>query len=145
MKQKFLACCAAILLSISAISAQEMESDPIEEALVECLDADENQDTAGMANCLQTAYDAYDAQLNETYGALLESLDEVSAELLRASQRMWISFRDAEFAWIDEGLYPPGGSMYTLFRMDDRIEFIRTRIRQLKMYNDTVSEFNEER
>ena len=71
-------------------------------------------------------------------------LTEAEQESLRGAQRVWISFRDAEYNWIDEGLYPSEGSMYQLFRLDDRIDFIRSRIAQLQRYLDSIEEFEEE-
>lgn len=74
-----------------------------------------------------------DKELNKVYKQVLVSLDDEGAKLLKASQRAWISFRDAEAAFAaDEAR---GGSMApmlysgTLGRLtEQRTEMLRQRL-----------------
>jgi uncharacterized protein YecT (DUF1311 family) len=43
-------------------------------------------------------FQAEDAQLNQTYGALRQRLDESSKSLLKSVQRSWVAFKEKDFA-----------------------------------------------
>lgn len=70
----------------------------------------DNQSTQGMAACTRAETQAWDVLLNETYQgllAVLKAADQAGAEYgepaervdsLRAAQRAWIAFRDADCA-----------------------------------------------
>jgi uncharacterized protein YecT (DUF1311 family) len=60
-----------------------------------------------MRKCLSDASVAMDAHLNAVYGQLMVRLGKADADLLRASQRRWLAFRDAELAFADSAC-PPG-------------------------------------
>lgn len=72
--------------------------DPIDATLDACLTAASGQTTAGMVTCTVTATGAWDKRLNEAYQKAMAALDAPSRELLRASQRKWLAFREAERA-----------------------------------------------
>ncbi|MEL6679004.1 MAG: lysozyme inhibitor LprI family protein, partial [Pseudomonadota bacterium] len=77
--------------------------------ITQCTNADpENQTTVGMVACISTEVTAWDVLLNETYRQTLATLEEADATgdfiseetrrvpSLRAAQRAWIAYRDAE-------------------------------------------------
>lgn len=75
---------------------------------VECDDAD---DQATMNRCADAAYLASDAALNEAYRALVRSLDADGLAMLKAAQRAWIAYRDAQCAFdtaaaVNASVYP---------------------------------------
>lgn len=90
-----LATCLLPLLLASAASAGE-----------EKVDCDNALSTYEMNICAGRAYEAADARLNAVYKQALAAIPEMAAEppfdaksweaALRASQRTWIAFRDAE-------------------------------------------------
>jgi len=51
--------------------------------------------TVESANCLYDAWKKQDAELNRVYGKIIKKLDGDDLEKLRASQRLWVQFRDA--------------------------------------------------
>jgi uncharacterized protein YecT (DUF1311 family) len=51
--------------------------------------------TVDVANCFSKAAKDADRKLNETYGQVLAVLQADDKEKLRASQRLWVQFRDA--------------------------------------------------
>lgn len=53
-----------------------------------------------MINCANNAYDSWDTELNKKYRALLAKLSPADAVKLKDSQRKWLAFRDAEFAFV---------------------------------------------
>lgn len=69
-----------------------------------------------MTHCSAQAYQAADNELNKAYQALIERLDNNSASLekLRAAQRKWIGFRDAECAFASSAV--EGGSAQPMIR-----------------------------
>jgi uncharacterized protein YecT (DUF1311 family) len=80
----------------------------------------------------QAARDAAkaDRELNKVYKEVLASLDDEGAKLLKASQRAWIAFRDAEAAFAaDEAR---GGSMAPLLYSGTVGRLIEQRTRMLK-------------
>ncbi len=54
--------------------------------------------------------EAADAQLNQMYKALLDKVDKTSQEKLKAAQRAWLQFRDAEAGFVSDA-EARGGSM----------------------------------
>ena len=69
-----------------------------------------------MTQCSTQAYQAADDDLNEAYQALAGRLEnnDLSLEKLRAAQRKWIGFRDAECAF--ESSAVEGGSAQPMVR-----------------------------
>lgn len=82
-------------------------------ANAEC-DSPETQ--AEITQCSAQAYQAADDELNEAYQVLVGRLEnnESSLEKLRAAQRQWIGFRDAECAF--ESSAVEGGSAQPMVR-----------------------------
>ena len=65
-----------------------------------CLDAPSGETTAGMIACTSRELALWDALLNTAYTDMMATLERTGAdsrrEALRAAQRAWIGFRDAE-------------------------------------------------
>ena len=84
-----------VMLAGVVLSAQDTK-DPIDKNLDACLNSPAGASTAGQSECASKAYAAWDAELNKTFQKLLKTLDPASRELLRASQRQWLVFFEAE-------------------------------------------------
>lgn len=80
------------------------------------------------------AYDAADTALNDVYRTLRGRLSGPAANLLRYSQRDWISFRDSECQFLASGV--DGGSAYPMIRTNCLEELTRERTRQLTQVLD---------
>ena len=78
---------------------QEQSQHPIDKALDAC--TDKNGSTAGMVQCTDQAYAAWDKELNKNYGLLMQNLKPQQKEALKAAQLEWIKQRDLEFKFID--------------------------------------------
>ena len=78
---------------------QEPAKHPIDKALDAC--TDKNGSTAGMVECTDKAYAAWDKELNKNYGLLMQNLKPQQKEALKAAQLEWIKQRDQEFKFID--------------------------------------------
>ncbi|MGR8929369.1 MAG: lysozyme inhibitor LprI family protein [Gammaproteobacteria bacterium] len=76
-----------------------------------------------------------DASLNEAYGRLSANLGASEQVALKRSQRLWLQFRDAEFAFIDQNWTPANfGSSSALSRSAYRSQIVKNRVVQLLHY-----------
>lgn len=84
--------------------------------------------------CSANAYQAADDELNDTYQALMERLNsnEESTQKLRTAQRAWISFRDAECAFVSSAV--EGGSAQPMVRNGCLTELTQARTVTLKAH-----------
>lgn len=102
MRFSFLFICVGLLLSSGAVIANEA--------------CDNASTQAELTQCTAQAYQVADDELNEAFRGLVSKLSNNSASLekLRAAQRAWISFRDAECAF--ESSAVEGGSAQPMVR-----------------------------
>ncbi|HRK73719.1 MAG TPA: DUF1311 domain-containing protein [Rhodothermales bacterium] len=121
----------------SALSREAGEH-PIDTKLNTCLE--KNPSTAGMIQCLDEAYRAWDGLLNTSYNGLLATLKPAQQTKLRNLQRQWITFRDAEFAFIND-FYPTQGTMWVPVRMSERVDVVKSRALQLSSYLESLKTF----
>ena len=131
----------SILLLATVLIAQEETKHPIDKALEACID--KNGSTAGMVECTDKAYAAWDKELNKNYGALMRALKPKEKETLRLAQLEWIKYRDLDFKLIDSVYDMMQGTMYIPMRIDARMEIIKKRVLELKGYLDLTTEGEE--
>lgn len=137
MIRRRIAALAAVPLAATLIAASPEEPgarDPVDDALKACLAEPENETTAGMLGCTDAAYRAYDRRLNEVYQATIKGLDPKSADLLRASQRLWVQFREAERKALAGPWTADRGSMVSLEVAAAHVDAVRERIREIEVY-----------
>jgi uncharacterized protein YecT (DUF1311 family) len=127
-----------LLMTMSVAFGQEETKHPIDKALEACID--KNGSTAGMVECTDKAYAAWDRELNKSYSALMQSLKPKQKETLRLAQIEWIKFRDLEFKLVDSLYDTMEGTMYIPMRVDARMEVIRKRALDLKGYLDLIKD-----
>ena len=137
MTKLFLALISVLLLA-AASSAQEQPQHPIDKALDACID--KNGSTAGMVECTDKAYAAWDKELNKNYGELMRTLNPKQKEALRLAQMEWIKYRDLEFKSIDSVYDTMDGTMYIPMRIGAHLEVIKKRALELKDRLDLVKE-----
>lgn len=84
--------------------------------------------------CAATAYLKSDADLNKLYAGTLRGLDRNDAERLRAAQREWVKFRDAECLYRAGGEEAEGigASMGPMIDSMCREKLTKQRIEQLR-------------
>jgi uncharacterized protein YecT (DUF1311 family) len=104
------------------------------------LNCDDPQDQSSMTQCAGLDFEKADAELNAAWvdikAAAVES-DQAEGSgskdnenALLASQRAWLSFRDAECAW--QGFAARGGSMEPMLVSMCAAKLTRERIKQLQ-------------
>jgi len=129
------------LASASGSVYQEPAQHPIDQALDACIE--KNGSTAGMVECTDKAYAAWDKELNKNYGELMRALKPAQKEVLRAAQLEWIKYRDMDFKFIDSVYDTMQGTMYIPMRIDARMEVVKKRALELKGFLDLVQEGEE--
>ena len=128
-----------ILLLIPAAAADarqqeqtEQTEHAIDKAMGVCIDRDPS--TAGMTDCIFTAAEAWDKELNKNYNKLMAKLDAKGKQTLKAAQLEWIRYRDAEYKLIDAVYFSLEGSMYVPMRAEDRLRVVKKRALELSSY-----------
>ncbi len=77
-------------------------------------------------------FDAADSALNRVYKQLTDKLDKESQLKLKAVQRAWVQFRDAE-AQFEADLEARGGTMAPLIYNGTRASLTKTRTKELQL------------
>ncbi len=128
------------ILFTQLIFAQESEIDkhPIDIKVEDCLAIGSNQTTIGTINCIQTAMEEWDAELNKYYKLLMKTLNNDEQEKLRAAQRQWLVFRDKEFEFIGTRYGNMEGTIFNIIEADSRNNFVKQRVLELKSYYDIL-------
>lgn len=127
------------MLTLSLIAALAAASpgsgqrpDPTAAALSACLAKESNASTAGQTSCEGEAARAYDRRLNAAYTALMRRLPAGAAAQLRAAQRSWIAFRDAELKSSSAFYETRQGTMYVAMQAADETALVRDRAIELE-------------
>jgi uncharacterized protein YecT (DUF1311 family) len=105
----------------------------------DCLERAQTQ--FDMNACAGDELAAADAELNRVYQAILEKYkdDSLFIEKLRAAQRAWLAYRDAEL----EAKFPPSdgyGSVFPMCAARFKAQLTRERVAKLREWLDGVEE-----
>lgn len=94
--------------------AQELKEKkhPIDKAFDACMDNEKNQTTAGMVECADRAYKAWDKELNIAYNKLMSKLNPPGKQSLKAAQLEWIKYRDSQSKLFNAMYDQLQGTMY---------------------------------
>lgn len=117
--------CAAAATFLAAAPAHLARADEADG--IDCKNAMAQQE---MNICANKDFEAVDAVFNRTYRSVMAGLDPHSRDLLRASQREWIKFRDAECTYLSA--QNEGGSIYPMVYSGCLTTLTEERIKQLK-------------
>lgn len=87
-----------------------------------------------MNACSGVRYQAADKEMNKLYQQLMQRLSKPSQEKLRASQRAWLKYRDAAYAYEIEWNGPCEGTICPLWENQTLTELTNQRIERLRSY-----------
>lgn len=121
-------CLALLALSSLALFAQADE-DGYSSTYIQCTKATGGI-TAEIHDCIASEIKLQDVRLNQNYRAATQTLKSVLPQL-RAAQRLWIQYRDAECG-LQGSL--TGGSMDGINRASCVLEMTKTRADQLDSF-----------
>ena len=135
-------CSAVAMFSIAVLASPafgQNTSDKIDSDLKKCLAQHTNFTTAGMVNCVGTAYQQMDSRLNEVYSLLMGKLTPPKRELLKDAQRKWLAFRDAELK-LTKSLDPNvGGTISSVTGAGDSYEILKKRTKEIEQHLRTIN------
>ena len=123
-----------LLLSLLSFSALAADPDPLDAALDACLAKPEALSTTGMVECADAAIRGWDKRLNEVYQQVMTDLDPKSQELLRASQRRWVAFREAEREAMGGPWRQDMGTIIRVLTVNADLSAIKERVQELQLY-----------
>ena len=123
-----------LLLSLLSFSALAADPDPLDAALDACLAKPEALSTTGMVECADAAIRGWDKRLNEVYQQVMTDLDPKSQELLRASQRRWVAFREAEHQAMGGPWRQDRGTIIRVLTVNADLSAIKERVQELQLY-----------
>ncbi|WNJ17668.1 lysozyme inhibitor LprI family protein [Pontibacter sp. G13] len=135
----FIVCCWIGFTCSAWAQEAFLEAHPIDIELDLCLEADSNFTTNAMISCLNTAYMAWDNDLNEHYQLIMDQLSTELQDHLRNSQRSWMAYRDREVEFMMEMYGSFQGTMWKLSIMDRKLEITRKRALELHDYLDVLT------
>ncbi len=110
---------------------------PIDKEQQDCID--KNQTTAGMINCTNAAYKAWENEIDKNYAALLSTLSPEGKEALKSSQSAWIEYRDKELLLLKSVYENISGTMYRTMWAQDRVNIVKSRALELKEHTNIDS------
>ena len=123
-----------LLLSLLSFPALAADPDPLDAALDACLAKPEALSTPGMVECTDEAIQAWDKRLNEVYKRVMADLDPKSRELVRASQRRWVAFREAEHEAMGGPWRQDRGTIIRVLTVNADLSAIKERVQELRLY-----------
>ena len=124
MKKSILISAGALLLFLSPAQAQKLD----------CKNAMAQQD---MNLCAEQDFNKADAKLNGIYKALIAKLEDKEKSELKAAQRAWLAYRDAECTFTIRA--NEGGSIYPMEWSGCLKAQTDIRIKQLQAHLDCVN------
>lgn len=83
-----------------------------------------------MSACAEDTFARTDKMLNKVYQDTMKGLDDHGRDLLKTSERAWVSFRDAECAYQNQS--NEGGSIYPMVYAGCQTDLTKARIKQLQ-------------
>ncbi|MFD0976778.1 lysozyme inhibitor LprI family protein [Salinimicrobium gaetbulicola] len=124
-----------ILILFSVFNYGQVDStDHIGKELQDCLDSSENYSTKRMTDCVNTATEKWDAELNKAYKELLDLLMAEQKEKLKISQREWIEFRDKEIEFSNQLYYDLEGTMWIPVAAQTKLDLTKKRTIELESF-----------
>jgi uncharacterized protein YecT (DUF1311 family) len=127
---------SSLLFTVFQCHAQTVKEDRIDEDYDKCLAVDTSYAT--ICDCAFIAYGKWDKEMDHTYDKLLKTLKKDKDKTsLKASQKAWIAYREAEFNTYNNIFNLPGNKWCGV-RQDGRIEIVRARTLQLRTYIESL-------
>lgn len=107
---------------------------PIDRELSECMGTPEGQSTFGTIDCIRTAAEQWDRELNAAYTNLMKILAPKERTMLKTAQKQWLAWRDRELEFSATMYYGLEGSMWKVMAADRAYQIVRRRALELASY-----------
>jgi len=119
-------------LALPVFAAPAQDGDATARKLDACVE--KAASTADSSQCYAIALASYDHRMNHAYSALMHGLPATVAHQLQASQRTWLTFRDAELKTQSDMLATRQGTMYVPMEEEEQLSLTRDRARRFESY-----------
>ncbi|UQB67418.1 lysozyme inhibitor LprI family protein [Epilithonimonas zeae] len=124
-----------VITFLFAIPIFPLAQNKIDQTLEKCLNQDNS--TAGQRNCIISAHQSWDKELNKSYTSLNHKLKNTAKKELLEAQRNWILFRDSEFKLINKYYFDvKKGTIFQVISENKKLQIIKERALQLKEYDE---------
>jgi uncharacterized protein YecT (DUF1311 family) len=134
--QKLLILFYLLFISTPILAQDAAETHPIDKKYDACLN--KNGSTAGMVQCADEAYKAWDAELNKNFKLLMAKLNKTEQTQFKTAQVAWLAFRDKEFALSDALYGSLQGTMYIPMSVDNKLKIVRARALEMAGYLEVL-------
>jgi len=128
-----------IFLSVSIFSQSKNQQEnviDIEES--KCFDK-QDISNAEIRKCTIKARDSWDKELNKFYNLFASKLPKDVFEILKASQKEWIIYRDKEFKFITKFYFEvKEGTLWYNIAENKKKEIVKNRALELQMYFENL-------
>ncbi|WP_053405201.1 lysozyme inhibitor LprI family protein [Persicobacter sp. CCB-QB2] len=123
-----------IIFSAATLKAQDQKH-PVEQKYENCMAEGSFTNTANKA-CLEEQLLDWDLQLNKKYKEVMSFLptEGTLKNQLRASQRNWLKYYQAECVFIEAKFEGLEGSMYPIIILKEKINILKHRVLELESY-----------
>ncbi len=104
---------------------------PIDTLLQRC--TNQNSSTYGMLQCISQANQQWDQALNRNYKRVMSTLSPEQQAPVRAAQRQWIAYRDAQIKAI-QAIYNRQGTLWGVIASEKVMDITKTQSQRLASY-----------
>ncbi|MFZ7337334.1 lysozyme inhibitor LprI family protein [Comamonas jiangduensis] len=129
-RSSLLAGMAALCLS-APMAVQAQQPATLSPAFAACMDRSGGV-TAAMHECIAAEHRLQDQQLNRNYKALMAELTPARKQQLKAAQRLWLQYREANCGFYAD---PDGGTLAGIAAADCVLQMTANRARELADLN----------
>ncbi len=112
---------------------------PIDKTLSECMD-NSKCIKSKMKDCLVSASDKWESEIDKYYSLLMEILPDESKEALKKSQDAWVKFRNLEFETIPDIYRGIIGSFQGPTFLGHKITILKARALELQAYYEQTKD-----
>lgn len=127
------------LFSIVSLSQNKQKSENlIDKTESKCITR-KDISNAEMCSCTIQARESWDKELNKYYGLLKNKLPKEAFEILKESQKQWITYRDKEYLFIYSFYYEvKKGTMWYAVAENKKKTIVKERAAELKKYYEMI-------
>jgi uncharacterized protein YecT (DUF1311 family) len=109
-------------------------TNPIDAQLESCMSMDSNFTTYGTLQCLETAINAWNSEIDTYYYLLLDTIGPDLRAVLIEAHNNWITYKNSEILFLNTMYDYMQGSMWKIAAKSREMEIVRQRALSLSTY-----------
>ena len=127
-----------IVLTLFYINVKSQNVDtinhPIDAQLEACMSIDSNYTTYGTLQCIETAINAWNNEMEKYYHLLLDTINPQLKEILIDAQNTWIIFKSSETSFLNAMYDSMQGTMWKIAAKSTEMQNVRDKAIILSIY-----------